>query len=153
MDCALSPTPAGHGLAVRADAPYHPRAERCYGDRLSRAMSASSPTVAVAMPPAPPRGEHSWIADRLLPLFLLGLALPTPLFPAWRRLDWLEPGGRPFPGFFVMENGIVPTVGLFHWTGMVHHMPFAARIVAVDGTPVNSNADVYARAAAVPVGA
>jgi len=96
--------------------------------------------------------ERRWLLDRWLPFCLLALALPIALLTAWRTLDWLRPGGHPFPGFFVMDNGVVPTVGLFHWTGMTHHMPFAARVVAVDGRPVRSNAEVYAYVESVPPG-
>ena len=93
-----------------------------------------------------------WLRDRILPIVLLAIALPIALLTTWKSFAWLQPGGRLFPGFFVMENGIVPTVGLFNWTGMTHHMPFAARIVAVDGRPVHSNAEVYAEVATRPVG-
>ncbi len=93
-----------------------------------------------------------WLRDRLLPFCLLVVALPIALITSWKTLDWLRPGGRPFPGFFVMENGIVPTVGLFHWTGMTHRMPFAARITAADDRPVRTNADVYAYVESLPPG-
>ncbi len=96
--------------------------------------------------------QARWWRGRLLPLAMLAVALPLAIFSAAKTLDWLQPGGKPFPGFFVMQNGIVPTVGLFHWTGMTHRMPFAARIVAADGRPVHSNADVYAHVASLPVG-
>ena len=126
--------------------------------RAQRALSRR-PRAAFVTPPAsadaPPRGvvaERRWVIDRLLPFCLLGLALPIAAFTAWGTLDWLRPGGRPFPGFFVMQNGIVPTVGLFRWTGMTHQMPFAARVVAVDGRPVRSNREVYAYVESLPVG-
>ncbi len=96
--------------------------------------------------------ERHWVLDRLVPFSLLAIAFPIALLTAWKTLDWLEPGGKRFPGFFVMENGVVPTIGLFHWTGMTHRMPFAARVVAADGRPVHSNADVYAHVAALPPG-
>ena len=60
--------------------------------------------------------------------------------------------GRPFPGFFVLENGIVPSVGLYEWTGLRARVPFHARVLTVDGQPVRTNADVYDRVARVPVG-
>ncbi len=113
------------------------------------AIAAFEPAPAVPAPVAP---ERHWLADRWLPFCLLALALPIALLTAWKTLDWLRPGGKPFPGFFVMENGVVPTVALFHWTGMTHRMPFAARIVAADGKPVHSNADVYAHVASLPTG-
>jgi two-component system NtrC family sensor kinase len=110
-------------------------------------------TVPAAAPTRPAgRAERRWLRDRWLPFFLLAVALPIAVLTAWKTLDWLRPGGRPFPGFFVMENGVVPTMGLFHWTGMTHGMPFAARLVAVDGRPVRSNGDVYAYVESVPPG-
>jgi len=96
--------------------------------------------------------ERPWVRERLLPFAVLVIGLPLGLFTSWTSLYWLVQGGRPFPGFFVMERAIVPTVGLYHWTGMVHGMPFTARILAVDDVPVASNGDVYAHVARVPEG-
>src|SRR5262249_4289105 len=62
---------------------------------------------------------------------------------------WL---GRPFPGFFVMHDLLVPSVGLYEWTGLREGVPFHALVVAVDGTPVATHQEVYDRVVAVPVG-
>jgi signal transduction histidine kinase len=80
------------------------------------------------------------------------LAIPVATICSIRSLDWLRESRRAFPGFFVMDNGIVPTVGLPRWTGMAGGMPFTARILAVDGQPVRSSAEIYARVASRPVG-
>jgi signal transduction histidine kinase len=96
--------------------------------------------------------ELRWLRERLLPIALLAVALPIALLTTWKSLDWLEAGGRVFPGFFAMENRIVPTVGLFHWTGMTHRMPFAARVIAVDGRAVSSNAEIYDYVERLPEG-
>jgi signal transduction histidine kinase len=60
--------------------------------------------------------------------------------------------GRPFPGFFVAENRQLPSGGRFEWTGLRAAVPFHARVVAVDGTPVASRSEIDARTAAVPIG-
>src|SRR5262249_50075974 len=112
---------------------------------LARPTSAASDaSLTVGRPAAAASAAHPWWRERVLPLLLRAIALPITSICAWKTLDWLPPGGRRFPGFFVMETRFVPTVGLFHWTGLTHHMPFAARIRAVDGRPVQSNGDVYA---------
>src|SRR5207247_11213485 len=115
---------------------------------------APSEAVPAIDPAARPvvRPHAGWFGDRLLAFVLLAIALPIAILTSWKTLDWLPRGGRVFPGFFVMENGVVPTVGLFHWTGMTHHMPFAARIVAVDGRPVGTNREIYAYAESLPLG-
>ena len=129
-----------------------PTSELSIGMLPSETSVPTSAPVASATTPAVSRPESQWLRDRWLPLAMLAIALPVAIVTAWRTLDWLEPGGKPFPGFFVMENGIVPTVGLFHWTGMTHRMPFAARIVAADGHAIRSNADVYDHVASIPTG-
>jgi signal transduction histidine kinase len=62
-------------------------------------------------------------------------------------LAWV---GRVFPGFFLAGDRLVASVGLPHWPGSrvptLHH----SEIVALDGVPVASTADVYARVAALP---
>jgi signal transduction histidine kinase/FtsH-binding integral membrane protein len=63
---------------------------------------------------------------------------------AWR--------GRLFPGFFVVENRTIPTVGGYDWTGLRADVPFHGRVVAVDGRAVRDNEEVYEHAAALPAG-
>jgi signal transduction histidine kinase len=60
--------------------------------------------------------------------------------------------GRTFPGFFVMENRMVPSVGVYSWTGIQRGVPFHTTVAAVDGVAAASAADVYARVAATPAG-
>jgi signal transduction histidine kinase len=64
-------------------------------------------------------------------------------------LDW---SGRSFPGFFVLRNRVVASVGLPAWPiARAPHL-FQATVVAVDGAPVADAAAVYARVAAAPAG-
>lgn len=85
-----------------------------------------------------------WIA-----MAVLALALPLAAVVIRGTFDWLR---EPFPGFLVMGNRVVPTVGFPSWTGMRAGVPFHARVVSVDGKPVRSSADVYGHVASLPVG-
>lgn len=64
-------------------------------------------------------------------------------------LRWLN---RPFPGFFLWENLFVPALADTDWTGYQAQLPFPARVVAVDGSAVQSAAQVYERATRAAVG-
>lgn len=83
-----------------------------------------------------------------LPALVVAIALPLTLLAAQRSADWL---GRSFPGFLVMENGVVPTVGTREWPGDKAAL-FHGRIVAVDGVAVGDGAAVYAAVAGLAPG-
>ena len=51
--------------------------------------------------------------------------------------------GRPFPGFFLLRNRVVASVGLSGWPVSPFPEVFQATVVAVDGVPVARAADVY----------
>lgn len=53
--------------------------------------------------------------------------------------------GAPFPGFFVMPNGVVPSVGLPSWTGSGASV-YQRHVEAVDGTAVTDTAAIYSHA-------
>lgn len=82
---------------------------------------------------------------------VLVVAWLVALVASMHTLSWWSWEGRPFPGFFVMDTGVVPTVSLAHWTG-VDVVPFHSRVVAVDGVPVASGGQVYRQVATLPVG-
>lgn len=50
-------------------------------------------------------------------------------------LEWV---GRPFAGFLMGRNAIVAPIGLPDWSGFRAGVPFGARLVAVDGAPIES---------------
>jgi signal transduction histidine kinase len=77
------------------------------------------------------------------------LALVTGVLALVASLAW---PGRDFPGFFVLETRMVPSVGVYSWTGIRGGVPFHATVTAVDGTPVRSAGEVYAYAAGRPTG-
>jgi len=90
-----------------------------------------------------------WLAERSLPLAIFAVAIPIALFTTIATLDW---PGRPFPGFFVLCNNVVPTIGVSGWTGVERGVPFHARVVAADGQAMRTSADLYGYVASVPVG-
>jgi hypothetical protein len=68
---------------------------------------------------------------------------------ALNALAWLD---RPFPGFLVLENGLLVSIGRTEWANVRYrNLPFA-RVLAVDGQPVSSGREVRAYVAAVGAG-
>jgi len=62
---------------------------------------------------------------------------------------WID---RVFPGFVLLDNRLVASVGLPHWSGAhVADLPWW-QVVAVEGVPVDSCDEVYDLVAALPVG-
>ncbi|HZR84301.1 MAG TPA: ATP-binding protein [Candidatus Binatia bacterium] len=59
-------------------------------------------------------------------------------------LAWI---GRTFPGFFVVEDRLVPAIGLPQWAATEVPALYLSQVVAVDGTPVSDEPEIYARAA------
>ncbi len=52
--------------------------------------------------------------------------------------------GEPFPGFFVWENLFVPAVGEPDWTGVAAGLRYHSWLIAADGAPVASAAELNA---------
>jgi signal transduction histidine kinase len=76
---------------------------------------------------------HSAFAG-LYTLVALGVALPA----TTASVRWID---ETFPGFFLMDNRVVPSVSLGHWTGGGSIMQ--SEVVAVDGEPVITADAVY----------
>jgi signal transduction histidine kinase len=55
--------------------------------------------------------------------------------------------GRTFPGFVLLDNRVIASVGLGHWSGTAVGGLYQSQVIAVDGRPVASTAEVYALAA------
>src|SRR5262245_56282217 len=64
-------------------------------------------------------------------------------------LTWI---GRAFPGFMVLDNRVVASIGLGAWTGSDVTSLYQSEVVAVDGRPVDSAAALYADVASRAVG-
>jgi hypothetical protein len=62
---------------------------------------------------------------------------------------WID---RPFPGFFVFDNRVIPSIGLPHWTGSQAGMLYQQTVVSVDGEPVADGTAIYRHVDARPPG-
>jgi hypothetical protein len=62
--------------------------------------------------------------------------------------DWI---GRPFPGFFVFANRVIPSIGLPDWPGSRDGTLYQRTVVAVEGHPVADGAEVYRLVERLPV--
>lgn len=51
--------------------------------------------------------------------------------------------GRTFPGFLLMDNRVVPSVTLGHWSGAASASLLQAEVIAVDGEPVLTAEAIY----------
>jgi signal transduction histidine kinase len=60
--------------------------------------------------------------------------------------------GQPFPGFMLLDNRVIASVGLAGWSGTSAPDLYQSQIVAVDGRSVRSAPEVYAYVASLPVG-
>src|SRR5437667_453557 len=62
---------------------------------------------------------------------------------------WVD---RTFPGFLLLVNRVVPSIGLAHWSGSTVAGLYQSQVVAVNGVPVASAQQVYRPVAASPPG-
>ena len=60
--------------------------------------------------------------------------------------------GRTFPGFLLLPNRVIPSIGLANWSGSTVDDLYQSQVVAVDGAPVLSGMEAYGKAAAKPPG-
>src|SRR5213595_2607519 len=60
--------------------------------------------------------------------------------------------GRVFPGFVLLDNRVIASVGLANWSGTSVPGLYQSQVVAVNGVAVGSAAEAYARVAALPPG-
>jgi signal transduction histidine kinase len=96
--------------------------------------------------PSTPRASRGVrIAVVLLGVAGIALAMQTTL----SSLQWI---GRVFPGFVLLDNRVIASVGLGHWTGSRVPDLYQSEVLAVDGVAIASTADAYARVEAHPPG-
>ncbi|MFN8543655.1 MAG: ATP-binding protein [Candidatus Binatia bacterium] len=89
-----------------------------------------------------------WLGPRWLGVVALLVGLPLAIAAAARSIDWV---GATFPGFLAMENAVVPTVAGVDWPPDKGRL-FHAQVVAVDGEPIRSSVELYAKVARQPAG-
>lgn len=85
-----------------------------------------------------------WSRERWRPLVVAALGLPLVVLALATSLHWPS---QVFPGFFILDNRLVPTVGLYHWTGMQRGLDFHSRLLSADGHSIETPAFVYEYAA------
>jgi signal transduction histidine kinase len=83
----------------------------------------------------------------VLLLGVAGIALATQT--TLSSLQWV---GRVFPGFVLLDNRVIASVGLGHWSGSRVPDLYQSEVLAVDGVPIASTADAYARVESRPAG-
>ena len=108
----------------------------------SRSIDALPATAAPPLPAGRILAVYRW------PLGSLIIALPLLALALNESAGWV---GTKFPGFFLMNNGVVPTVSAFSWPPDRNQV-FHSQVVAVDGTPVRGSAAVYRSVVDRPVG-
>ena len=76
-------------------------------------------------------------------LALVGLAVAART--THTSIQWI---GRVFPGFVILDNRVIASVGLAHWTGTVAPDLYQNEVLAVDGQPIAATPEAYALVAA-----
>lgn len=84
-----------------------------------------------------------WALVACSALLAVGVAISATL----ASYAWID---RTFPGFVLLDNRMVASVGLPHWSGTAAPDFVWWQVVAVDGEPVHDADGVYAHAAASP---
>src|SRR5262245_44263269 len=90
-----------------------------------------------------------WARRRWLALLVAVSAVPVLAAGLASSLYWPD---RLFPGFFLLADDLVPTVGLYSWTGLAGGVPFHARVISANGRPIHEPTELYDLAEAVPEG-
>src|SRR5262245_13463187 len=78
-----------------------------------------------------------------------GLAIAVTLLVGMTAEHWV---GQSFPGFFVLPNRVIPSVGLEAWPTNRLGPLYQRAVVEIDGKQVAGNADAYANVADQPAG-
>lgn len=89
------------------------------------------------------RFRHSLLC--LLLLLSVGLTGVCGLTSTW----WLN---TTFPGFFVLENRVVASISLPHWSLTAHPEIYQQAVVAINGQPVASASALYEQVRTLPAG-
>ena len=98
-----------------------------------------------AFPTTPRAARAVRIAATAIALAALALATRTTL----TSTDWI---GRVFPGFVLLDNRVVASIGLADWSGTDVPGLYQSEVVAVDGVPIRSTPEIYDRVATVRPG-
>src|SRR5262249_25946555 len=114
---------------------------RCTALESAAAGPAMSETFSTT-PRAPRRAQLGAIA---LGIVATALAMRTTA----PSSAWVN---RVFAGFLLLDNRVVASVALGHWSGAEVDGLFQSQVVAVQGKPVTTTPEIYERVAAMPPG-
>jgi len=89
-----------------------------------------------------PTTPHARAATRVTALLIGLAAIAVATRTTITSREWI---GRPFPGFVLIDNRVIASIGLAHWTGTAVPELYQSEVVAVEGQVVQSTADIYAR--------
>ena len=78
-----------------------------------------------------------------------GVGVVVAVWVLFASLSWL---GRPFPGFLVLDNGIVASAGLTRWPATAGGAIYQQQVRAVDGLPIADGAALRDHVARAPAG-
>ncbi len=138
---------ASNGTSATHASADHPQGGN---DRTWKAAASPASITARNAPLMPepalgrPRPRPSAAIVALLPVIALVLMACT-----FNAVAWV---GRPYPGFFLWQNGFVPAIGQLHGAAVHAGLRYQSRLVAVDGMPIADRAAVDALIRARPVG-
>ena len=88
-------------------------------------------------------------SKRLSVAVVAALALALAARTTSTSLEWLD---RTFPGFVLLEDRVIAAIGLPGWSSATVPDLYLTQVIGVDGRPVTEEAEIYAHAAAKPVG-
>ena len=77
------------------------------------------------------------------------LALSAALVGTLSSAAWVN---RPFAGFLLLENRVVPSSGLAHWPAVRGGQLYQHELLTVDGQPLASAGDFHRHVASLPIG-
>src|SRR5437870_13921464 len=92
------------------------------------------------MPDRFPSAPRAPLAVRLGAIAITVVALAVGFRTTVTSFGWV---GRVFPGFVLLENGVIASVGLAHWSGSTVPGLYQSEVMAVDGHWVRSTPEVY----------
>jgi signal transduction histidine kinase len=84
---------------------------------------------------------HMPMAVRAVALAFLLVGLALAIRTTTTSIAWI---GRVFPGFVLLDNRVIASVGLAHWTGTAVPDLFQNELVAIDDRPIGSTPEAYA---------
>jgi len=88
---------------------------------------------------------HMPMAVRATALAFLLVGLALAIRTTTTSIEWI---GRVFPGFVLLDNRVIASVGLAHWTGTAVPELYQNEVVAIDDRPIGSTPEAYALVAA-----